>query len=184
MYQRQGEAAAKLFEAGILKGQDSYKYVFIGYYNSIGDTRAVTLLIAELIDNDIALREFEYRLTTDDSYSLDEYNADSRAATHRTLGEDAPFEEITVEYMAEFWSLADFLWSPYQPILRRPELRDEYVRIHKRKILETGIHDYWRKNGFPPQCRPLGDDDFECDQHREGFGLPDHNLDPTYKGPI
>lgn len=27
----------------------------------------------------------------------------------------------------------------------------------------AGIHDYWREYGFPPQCRPLGEDDFECD---------------------
>lgn len=170
LYQRQGEAAAKLFEAGILKGQDSFKYVFIAYYSSIGDTRALTFLIAETLENSVSDREFEYRLATDDSYRLDDYNADRRAATQRILGEDAPFEEITLEYMAEFWSHSDFLWNPYQPILRRPELRDEYIQVHKRKVLETGIHDYWRKYGFPPQCRPLGDDDFECDQYQDGYG--------------
>jgi len=33
----------------------------------------------------------------------------------------------------------------------------------KRMVNELGLPDYWRKHGFPPQCRPLGDDDFECD---------------------
>ena len=28
---------------------------------------------------------------------------------------------------------------------------------------KAGLHDYWREYGFPPQCRPLGEDDFECD---------------------
>jgi tetratricopeptide (TPR) repeat protein len=28
---------------------------------------------------------------------------------------------------------------------------------------KAGIHDYWREYGFPPQCRPVGEDDFECD---------------------
>lgn len=28
---------------------------------------------------------------------------------------------------------------------------------------KAGIHDYWREYGFPPQCRPQGEDDFECD---------------------
>jgi TolB-like protein len=27
----------------------------------------------------------------------------------------------------------------------------------------AGIHEYWREYGFPPQCRPVGEDDFECD---------------------
>jgi len=25
-----------------------------------------------------------------------------------------------------------------------------------------GVPAYWRKHGFPPQCRPLGATDFEC----------------------
>ncbi len=38
----------------------------------------------------------------------------------------------------------------------------------KAGIEKSGILDYWRKHGFPPQCRPLtsqdgGTDDFECD---------------------
>ena len=28
---------------------------------------------------------------------------------------------------------------------------------------DIGLPEYWRKHGFPPQCRPIGDDDFECD---------------------
>jgi TolB-like protein len=34
----------------------------------------------------------------------------------------------------------------------------------KRLIRNLGIYDYWLERGFPSQCRPLGDDDFECDQ--------------------
>ena len=30
-------------------------------------------------------------------------------------------------------------------------------------IKKSGIHTYWRKTGFPPQCRAVGEDDFECD---------------------
>ncbi len=33
----------------------------------------------------------------------------------------------------------------------------------KAGIKQSGILDYWRKNGFPPQCRAVGEDDFECD---------------------
>jgi tetratricopeptide (TPR) repeat protein len=29
-------------------------------------------------------------------------------------------------------------------------------------IRQQGIFDYWKSHGFPPQCKPAGDDDFEC----------------------
>ncbi len=33
----------------------------------------------------------------------------------------------------------------------------------KTHIRKTNTDDYWREHGYPPQCRPVGDDDFECD---------------------
>jgi hypothetical protein len=29
-------------------------------------------------------------------------------------------------------------------------------------MIELGLPEYWREHGFPPQCRPMGHDDFEC----------------------
>ena len=34
----------------------------------------------------------------------------------------------------------------------------------KRLLRQMGIPVYWRKHGFPPQCRALGRDDFICDK--------------------
>ena len=49
-----------------------------------------------------------------------------------------------------------YWWHPAFPeFLQSPH--------RKRLIREVGIYDYWRKEGFPPHCRPVGDDDFECD---------------------
>jgi adenylate cyclase len=33
----------------------------------------------------------------------------------------------------------------------------------KRDMHKYGTFAYWKATGFPPQCRPIGDDDFECD---------------------
>ena len=33
----------------------------------------------------------------------------------------------------------------------------------KEQVRRDGILELWRTRGFPPQCRPLGADDFECD---------------------
>jgi adenylate cyclase len=47
-------------------------------------------------------------------------------------------------------------WGPeYAGYRRSPQFR-RYMR-------ESGAVDYWRAHGFPPQCRPRGADEFECD---------------------
>ncbi|MGA8278783.1 MAG: hypothetical protein WB784_11395 [Rhodanobacteraceae bacterium] len=33
----------------------------------------------------------------------------------------------------------------------------------KKLIERLGVAEYWRKKGFPPQCRAVGADDFICD---------------------
>lgn len=30
-------------------------------------------------------------------------------------------------------------------------------------VTQTGVVDYWQQYGYPDVCRPIGDDDFECD---------------------
>jgi tetratricopeptide (TPR) repeat protein len=54
------------------------------------------------------------------------------------------------------WSDLSYWWLPYPLDFRNSPHR-------KRLIRDIGIYDYWRKHGFPPQCRPLGNNDFECD---------------------
>lgn len=48
------------------------------------------------------------------------------------------------------------MWDPSAHNYRQSDSFKSYMR-------ETGALDYWREFGYPPQCRPLGDDDFECD---------------------
>jgi TolB-like protein/tetratricopeptide (TPR) repeat protein len=48
------------------------------------------------------------------------------------------------------------IWDPvYKNYRQSPQFK---IRIKK-----SAVYDYWRKNGFPPQCKPLGEDDFVCD---------------------
>ena len=49
-----------------------------------------------------------------------------------------------------------YMWGEdFTNYRQSPQFKD-YIR-------NTGIHDYWLAEGFPPQCRPVGDNDFECD---------------------
>ncbi len=39
----------------------------------------------------------------------------------------------------------------------------EREQQRKTLMIERGLLEYWQQFGFPPQCRPLARDDFECD---------------------
>jgi adenylate cyclase len=50
----------------------------------------------------------------------------------------------------------NWMWSPD---LKRFRQSPEFKQL----IEELGLQVYWHSDGFPPQCRPLGETDFECD---------------------
>jgi hypothetical protein len=54
--------------------------------------------------------------------------------------------------------LLDTTWFFNYPIMSPLFNTEPYKRLVRRINLE----DFWRKNGFPVNCRPLGDDDFVC----------------------
>ncbi|PHS28546.1 MAG: hypothetical protein COA85_03675 [Robiginitomaculum sp.] len=64
---------------------------------------------------------------------------------------------IFKNYAAVKWETNDpFWWIRTDPdFLKSPD--------RKRIIRGAGVYDYWLKAGFPPQCRLVGADDFECD---------------------
>jgi hypothetical protein len=52
--------------------------------------------------------------------------------------------------------LLTYHWIPAMRAYRRsPEF--------KAHMTASGLPDYWRKHGFPPQCRAIGTDDFACE---------------------
>ena len=55
------------------------------------------------------------------------------------------------------WSFAiRMAWLPEMAHYRRSD-------AFKSHTIESGILAYWQAHGFPPQCRAVGTDDFECD---------------------
>jgi adenylate cyclase len=49
-----------------------------------------------------------------------------------------------------------YVWLPIMKDVRQLPRFKEFVR-------EIGLVDYWNQFGWPDLCRPVGDDDFECD---------------------
>jgi len=66
------------------------------------------------------------------------------------LGID-PLPELTVDILTNI-----NIWYPFFDEARQSELFHDLAR-------EFGALGFWQEYGFPPQCRPVGDDDFECD---------------------
>ena len=55
----------------------------------------------------------------------------------------------------ETMSDSNIMWNPTLSRYRQ-------TAAFKTQIRGSGVLDYWRKQGFPPQCKPVGNDDFEC----------------------
>jgi len=71
--------------------------------------------------------------------------------------------EATVRAGVLLVALGDYSQRPVITTQWGP-LYTEYRRspAFKRFMRETGADQYWRAQGFPPQCKPAGKDDFEC----------------------
>ena len=63
-------------------------------------------------------------------------------------------DALKIDYRG-FWVSVNLWSSPYASI-RKTERFKAYVRA-------DGMVDYWRKNGWPDLCRPMGANDFVCD---------------------
>lgn len=164
LYQGKNERAAELFEEGMLKGQTSYHQVFTNYYSAMGDKRAlVLLLVADLFSDEGSNKpEIVYRYHTDKTYSFGAFSLDRQMVSQDSPLPQAAPERTRLEQWARYYP-ADFFWNPHLPILRRPEMADEYSAVRKKLLQDTGAFDYWHKHGPPPQCKAVGNYDFECE---------------------
>jgi TolB-like protein len=106
---------------------------------------------------------FEFRALTDPSFDYESEKIRIEQAYY-VAGEDVPAFDpshpdnlfLYRRYDKIERTEGQYWWFPYPQEFRSSPHR-------KRLMREAGLPEYWRKNGFPPQCRPLGSDDFECD---------------------
>ncbi len=48
-------------------------------------------------------------------------------------------------------------------VLWHPDAAEFVTTPHFNAVIRAlGILEYWQERGFPPHCRPIGEDDFEC----------------------
>jgi adenylate cyclase len=167
---RYDEALAGLMKSFETSHQESYPQ-FLGIVARQGDAVLLTLMLRELADivgpgsrwmvpelrralsdedydRDAALARFEARLRAEhpespgaaDPYTVTAWRLAFRAYDRIPL--------ITGS-LGWWWGLG------YPGMAESPHRRE--AMIHAR------LPEYWREHGFPPQCRPVGADDFACD---------------------
>lgn len=61
------------------------------------------------------------------------------------------YDQITDYFTEEGW-----YWYPNLHEFRQSDRFKQLIR-------DSGVLTVWRERGFPPQCRMLGGEDFECD---------------------
>lgn len=77
-------------------------------------------------------------------------------------------KDIAYEYPDFLLALKDYERAAQSPLLRfslfGPGSRDfRRTPWFKQYVRARGYETYWRNQGFPPNCRSLGEQDFECD---------------------
>jgi tetratricopeptide (TPR) repeat protein len=105
---------------------------------------------------------YEFRALTDPTFDYQAERPLMRQAYVRAGETEPEWEETNPNYLFLYRQYdkiqsADnaYWWFPYPQEFRESPHR-------KRLMREVGLPEYWRKHGFPPQCKPVGEDDFEC----------------------
>lgn len=163
-----GNAAATVdyFLAGVARGVEGYKPKISYVLYQHGEKGAALRLVRQMYHWSPSFVDAWQRAVVGDSQArasaIDEWNR--AAAEHMPELVDAPdilfeaqaYERISVTSNAYFRThIAYAVWNPFYPGLRGG-------KEFKRLLRELAIEKYWRAYGFPPQCRPVGADDFEC----------------------
>ncbi len=60
------------------------------------------------------------------------------------------------EFVSDAYSNTLYVWSPYAKEFRQSP-------YFKKIVKASHLLQYWQTRGFPDHCRPVGDDDFACD---------------------
>jgi adenylate cyclase len=173
IYQGKKQQAYTLFEQGIAQKGTAYAEIFAFSLAADGDYRGalLALKIYFLAFQDLTPPEPVIRALMEPGFDyegeLHQFIIEMEARTGKEFDWSKAASFIGVAFrsyenihptvnLADWWnpSFPHFLASPHR----------------KRIIREMGIDDYWRARGFPPQCRPVGEDDFECDTVYTGAG--------------
>jgi len=159
------ERALEIHETALRRGFNGNNFPFLFVFVATGEERTA---LASMAANNAGrginkATAFEYRALTDPAFDYQAEKALIDQAYYRAGAAEPDFGPANPDFLFLYrqydqlkTSDLSYWWFPF-PL----EFRNSPHR--KRMMREMGIPAYWRKHGFPPLCRPVGDDDFECD---------------------
>ncbi len=150
----------RIFEQGLEKGFFNQDNQFAEAYAARGNSAAALALLTESLSEYKPAISPLYRALTDPRFS----EADRRAGLEiinaipdLRNAEAEPFLWLKAYDQIPVYDRGQSLvwWFRGDPVFLKSKERKAIMRAWK-------LPDYWRKHGFPPQCKPVGKDDFEC----------------------
>ncbi|WP_417479360.1 tetratricopeptide repeat protein [Maricaulis maris] len=166
LYRGNTRRATELFAEGMVAGQESLLSVVAPAYFALGNDQAGLYFIAYMtaVADTPHLTEALYRYYTDLDATDAELEAMSRQSYVALHGSLEGYQRVVFDFWVAGQTVYSHveLWSPLVPERFRTETRDRFSATRRQVFIDWGLPAYWRANGFPPQCRPIGADDFEC----------------------
>lgn len=171
MFKGEQEESFSLFYQSLLAGSRSWDQAFALAFASLGRYEEASLCFAMDLDGEIMnVQKLIDRYTNPDfdfETEAERYKLDREKIT----GE--PFEWasnpikaiIFKKYKAIEQSTEKIVhWFPYD--------KDWNRSIHRKNVIRyNGLPDYWKKYGYPAQCKPVGENDFTCSTGASGIAL-------------
>jgi len=172
LYMGDTKGSMELHEQSIMNGGSTAGGALIlPTYAATGDLSMVRNMIPYIttflgIGDDGDVRKLAYRALTQPDFNIEKERGAIESAYERATGKPLDWASAQGQGLAVFYGNYAAVknpgmelqawWRPYPAALKNSPHR-------KRWMVEVGLPAYWRKNGFAPQCRPVGDDDFVCD---------------------
>ncbi|MGB5411887.1 MAG: hypothetical protein WBN09_10190, partial [Woeseiaceae bacterium] len=157
--------AVEIHEASLRGGFYGNSDPFLYLYLATGEERTTLIALAarNAANGTNNATAYEYRAMTDPTF---DYQAEKTLVdqAYFRAGETEPAynpEDPAYLFTYRQYDRLSAIDQPYWWFAYPQDFRSSPHR--KRLMREIGLPEYWRKRGFPAQCRPLGADDFECD---------------------
>jgi tetratricopeptide (TPR) repeat protein len=151
--------ALRLYELALENGYTVHNAAFAPAAAARGERLAALSMLAEEFSGDPQVIRPLFRALTDPTFSEhDRQDALAVVNTVKNTRNWIPtallmlkfYDKVTAYSMDPpiWWARDDTAW------LKSQSRKQGMERWH--------LPEYWRKHGFPPQCRPIGESDFEC----------------------
>jgi len=164
MAQGRVDEALEIFEPTLSANFHSMSEVFVPYYAAHGQTLLATVL-AHAVFRDSAFPVSEW-ITAIQNPRKDHETGYARLKDWERTESSGLLLSIKGIVLLPFGRYEEFASNPVSNrlYLWLPSAADfRKTAAFKKMVRDSGLLEYWQAREYPDQCRPVGDDDFECD---------------------